>query len=49
MRNIADVTGKPIDIWSQSISSVSAVNPLGDFYDIHGKMGEVLVVGGRYW
>jgi hypothetical protein len=47
MRNTADVTvGKPIAVWSQSISGVSAVNPLVDFYDalnnIHGRNREVL-------
>jgi hypothetical protein len=43
MRNTADVTGgKPIAIQSQSISGVSAVNPLVAFYDIHGKSVEVL-------
>jgi hypothetical protein len=45
-RNTAEVTGgKPIAILSQSISSVSAVNPLIAFYDIHGrdfKMGSKL-------
>jgi hypothetical protein len=36
MRNTANVTGgKPIAIWSQSISGVSGVNPLVAFYDIH--------------
>jgi hypothetical protein len=43
MRNTAGVTGgKPIAIWSQSISGVSAINPLVGFYDIHGRKGEVL-------
>jgi hypothetical protein len=28
--------GKPIAAWSQSISGVSAINPLVAFYDIHG-------------
>jgi hypothetical protein len=36
MRNTADVTGgKPIAVL-QSISGVSAINPLVAFYDIHG-------------
>jgi hypothetical protein len=36
MRNIADVTGvKPIAVYSQSISDVSAVNTLVVLYDIH--------------
>jgi hypothetical protein len=43
MRNTADVKGgKPIAISAQSISNVSAVNPLVAFYDIHGRKGEVL-------
>jgi hypothetical protein len=42
-RNTADVTGgKPIAILSQSVSGVSAINPLVAFYDIHEKRGEVL-------
>jgi hypothetical protein len=37
MRNTADVTGgKPIAVLLQSISRVSAINPLVAFYDIHG-------------
>jgi hypothetical protein len=37
MRNTADVTdGKPIAVLLQSISGVSAINPLVAFYDIHG-------------
>jgi hypothetical protein len=37
MRNTADVTGgKSIAVLLQSISSVSAINPLVAFYDIHG-------------
>jgi hypothetical protein len=37
MRNTADVTGgKPIAVFLQSISGVSAINPLVAFYDIHG-------------
>jgi hypothetical protein len=44
VRNTADVTSaKPIAVWSQSISGVSAVNPLVVFYDIHGKKREVLI------
>jgi hypothetical protein len=43
MRNTADVTGgKPIALVLQSISSVSAINPLVAFYDIHGGKREVL-------
>jgi hypothetical protein len=43
MRNTADVTGgKPIAVFLQSISGVSAVNPLVAFYDIHGGKREVL-------
>jgi hypothetical protein len=43
MRNTADVTGgKPIAIFLQSISGVSAINPLVAFYDIHGGKREVI-------
>jgi hypothetical protein len=43
MSNTADVTGgKPIAVWSQSISGVSAIIPLVTFYDIHGRKREVL-------
>jgi hypothetical protein len=43
MRNTADVTGgKPIAVLLQSISGVSAINPLVAFYDIHGAKREVL-------
>jgi hypothetical protein len=43
MRNTADVTGgKPIAVLLQSISGVSAINPLVAFYDIHGEKREVL-------
>jgi hypothetical protein len=43
MKNIADVTdGKPIAVLMQSISGVSAINPLVAFYDIHGEMREVI-------
>jgi hypothetical protein len=43
MRKTADETdGKPIAILLQSISSVSAFNPLVAFYDIHGRKREVL-------
>jgi hypothetical protein len=43
MRNTADVTGgKPIAVILQSISGVSAINPLVAFYDIHGGKREVL-------
>jgi hypothetical protein len=42
MRNIADVTGgKSIAVYWQSISGVSAINPLVGFYDIHGGKREV--------
>jgi hypothetical protein len=34
--------GKPIAVLLQSISGVSAINPLGAFYDIHGGKREVL-------
>jgi hypothetical protein len=38
----ADVTGgKPIAVWSQSNSGVSAINALVAFYDIHGRKREV--------
>jgi hypothetical protein len=44
MRNTAGVTGgKPIAILLQSISVVSAINPLAAFYDIHGGKREVLL------
>jgi hypothetical protein len=43
LQNTADGTGgKPIAVWSQSISGVSAINPLVAFYDIHGRKREVL-------
>jgi hypothetical protein len=43
MSNTADATGgKPIAVWSQSISGVNDINPLVAFYDIHGRKGEVL-------
>jgi hypothetical protein len=43
MRNTADVTGgKPIAILLQSISGVSAINPLVAFYDINEGKREVL-------
>jgi hypothetical protein len=43
MRNTADVTGgKPIAVWLQPISGVSAINPLVVFYVIHGGKKEVL-------
>jgi hypothetical protein len=42
-KNTADVTGgKPIAVWSQSISSEGAINPLVAFYGIHGGKREVL-------
>jgi hypothetical protein len=34
--------GKPIAVILQSISGVSAINPLVAFYDIHGGKREVL-------
>jgi hypothetical protein len=43
MRNTADVTGgKSIAVLLQSISGVSAINPLVAFYDVHGGKREVL-------
>jgi hypothetical protein len=37
MKNTAKMTGgMPIAILLQSISAVSAINPLVAFYDIHG-------------
>jgi hypothetical protein len=43
MKKTADVTGgKPIAVLLQSISGVSAINPLVAFYDIHGGKREVL-------
>jgi hypothetical protein len=43
MKNTADVTdGTPIAVLLQSISGVSAINPLVAFYDIHGGKREVL-------
>jgi hypothetical protein len=42
MRNIVEVIGKPIAVFLQSISGVSAVNSLVAFYDIHGRKREVL-------
>jgi hypothetical protein len=43
VKNTADVTGgKPIAVLLQSISGVSAINPLVAFYDIHGGKREVL-------
>jgi hypothetical protein len=43
MRNTAAVTGgKPIAVLLQSISGVSAINPLVAFYHIHGGKREVL-------
>jgi hypothetical protein len=34
--------GKPIAVLLQSITGVSAINPLVAFYDIHGGKREVL-------
>jgi hypothetical protein len=43
MRYTAHMTGgKPIAVWSQFISDVSAINPLVTFYDIHWRKREVL-------
>jgi hypothetical protein len=44
MSNTADVTGdKPIAVLLQSISGVSAINPLAAFYDIRGGKREMLL------
>jgi hypothetical protein len=38
VKNTEVVTsGKPIAVWPQSISDLSAVNPLVAFYDIHKR------------
>jgi hypothetical protein len=42
MRNTADVICKPFAVLLQSISGVSAINPIVAFYDIHGRKREVL-------
>jgi hypothetical protein len=43
MSNTTDVTGgKPIAVWSWSITGVSAINLLVAFYDIHERKREVL-------
>jgi hypothetical protein len=43
MRNTADVTGgEPIAVLMQSISAVSAINPLVAFYDTHRERREEL-------
>jgi hypothetical protein len=43
MKNTADVTDcKTMAVLLQSISGVSAINPLVAFYDIHGGKREVL-------
>jgi hypothetical protein len=43
VKNTAAVTGgKPIAVLLQSISGVSAINPLVAFYDIHGGKREAL-------
>jgi hypothetical protein len=43
MSNTADVTGgKPIAVYSQSISGLNAINPLVAFYDIYGRKREAL-------
>jgi hypothetical protein len=41
MRNTADVTGD-LSTSDYSISLCGAVSPLGAFYDIHERKGEVL-------
>jgi hypothetical protein len=44
MINFADVTGdKPIAVWSQYISCVNNINPLGAFYDIPERKREALL------
>jgi hypothetical protein len=44
LRNNADLTGgKPIAVLLQSISGVSAINPLVTFYDIHRAKSEELL------
>jgi hypothetical protein len=43
MGNTVDVTGgKPIAVLMQSISGVSAINPLVAFYEIHGGKRKVV-------
>jgi hypothetical protein len=43
MNNTADVTGgEPVAVLLQSITGVSAINPLVAIYDIHGGKREVL-------
>jgi hypothetical protein len=43
MKNTAEVTGgTPMAVLLQSISSISAINPLVTFYDIHVGKREVL-------
>jgi hypothetical protein len=44
MSNTADVTGKPIAIWSQSISGLSVMNPLVAFYDMHGRKEKIKII-----
>jgi hypothetical protein len=42
MSNTAYLTGgKSFAVWLHSISSVNAINPLVDFFDIHGRKREV--------
>jgi hypothetical protein len=49
MRNTAHVTGgKPIAVWSQSISDVSAINSLVAFYDIHERKGQLKLTNWNY-
>jgi hypothetical protein len=43
VRNTADFKGgKLIAARSQSVSGISAVNPLVAFYEIHGRKGQVV-------
>jgi hypothetical protein len=45
MSNAADVTGgKPIVVWSQTISGVKAIISLVGFYDIYGKKREAILL-----
>jgi hypothetical protein len=54
MRNTADMIGKLITVWLQSISGMTAVNPLVAFYDIHGKSlppdtSAVFLIAKQFW
>jgi hypothetical protein len=42
------ISGKPIAVLLQSISGVSAINPLVAFYDIHEGKREVLFYPGHH-